>query len=546
MNKTISINLGGTLFNIDDDAYQKLHNYLEAVRLSISDSLGREEILHDIELRISELLSEKYNDVQQIITTSAIDYVISIMGQPEAYRIDEAESPDEPVTKKAKKLYRDTNKGMIGGVCSGLSYYLGVDVVWLRILLLVMLLGFGTGVLAYIILWIAVPEAKTTAEKIEMTGEPVTISSIEKKVRAEFEHVAQRLKNTDYQKMENYAKTRAGRLLATVEEVLILIIKAIAKFIGIILVFISAVSLILILVSLFSSQLISIGQLPLDAFNYTNMPIWLLSLLIVIGIGLPLLALLLVGIKLLAPKSKSLGKKLKYSLIGIWILSLIFLMFLSFKQYAQVSCSGKSITKQKINCAIGDTISLQMRFNDFYTKSAVKHEQGYFTLNHKGNQVYYSDEVAVEVLSTDGVDAYIQVVRHARGKSNIAAKSYAEKLSYNYELSDNHIYLDTYFTTSAQHKYRGQHITVLLYLPKGIYFKPDHNFKYYNASEVSFFNLDTEAAQIYFVNNEQLQCTTCQAIQNEAPHEEQKLNLELDKSGKLIEVSAPTGTKKPE
>jgi hypothetical protein len=377
-----------------------------------------------------------------------------------------------------------------------------------------------------------------------MTGEPVTISSIEKKVRAEFDHVITRLKNADYQKMENYAKTGAERVLSGLEEVLTIIVKAIAKFIGLMLIFISSVAIIVLLVGFINTQFISIGQLPLDALNYTNQPIWLLTIIIVLSIGLPLLALLLLGIKLLAPQSRSLGTKLRYSLIGLWILAVFFLIFLALKQVAQVAHSAKSITKETINCAVGDTLSLQMRFNDFYAKSASKNDEGYFTLNEKGKQVYYSNAVSVEVLQTDGVLPYLQIVKHANGKTVTDAKSFAQKLSYQYTISNNNIYLDNYFTAAAQDKYRDQHISVLLYLPKGMYFKPDQHLKEFNASSESFFKLHTDSSHLYFVTDQELSCASCQKVLTENESQTngttKEITLELDKSGKLIETKKTT------
>ena len=188
MNKTVNINIGGMFFHIDEDAYQKLTRYFDAIKRSLSNSSGHDEIIKDIEMRVSELLHEKQLTDKHVIGLKDVDEVIAVMGQPEDYIIED-DNNATPIYNSAslrtKKLYRDKEKGMIGGVSSGLGFYFGIDAVWIRIVLILLVFaGFGTGILAYIILWIVTPEAITTSEKLEMTGEPVTISNIEKKSKS--------------------------------------------------------------------------------------------------------------------------------------------------------------------------------------------------------------------------------------------------------------------------------------------------------------------------------------------------------------------------
>jgi phage shock protein PspC (stress-responsive transcriptional regulator) len=216
MNKTININLGGVFFHIDEIAYRKLKMYLEAIRRSLSDDpKGRDEIITDIEARIGELLSEKVKDVRQVINEADIDEVVEVMGKPEDYMVDDEVFSDDDYRsqerRKTKKLYRDGDDKFLGGVSSGMAHYLNVDVIWIRIAWLVAAFGFGFGFIAYIIMWILLPEAGTTAEKLEMEGEPVNISNIEKKIRDEITQASERVKNgidevTDKVKKADYKK----------------------------------------------------------------------------------------------------------------------------------------------------------------------------------------------------------------------------------------------------------------------------------------------------------------------------------------------------
>ena len=124
MNKTVTINLGGIVFHIDEDAYQKLSRYFDAIKRSLNNSSGQEEIIKDIEMRISELLSEKLLSDKHVIGLKEIDEVIAVMGQPEDYIIEDDSKAESnyQAYKKSKKLYRDKDKGMIGGVAAGLSH----------------------------------------------------------------------------------------------------------------------------------------------------------------------------------------------------------------------------------------------------------------------------------------------------------------------------------------------------------------------------------------------------------------------------------------
>jgi phage shock protein PspC (stress-responsive transcriptional regulator) len=202
MNKTININLGGFFYHIDEIAYQKLRTYLASISKSLSDDAhGKNEIIADIEARISELLSEKITDSRQVVSESDIEDIIVIMGQPEDYTEDEEAYSDTSYSynrnsSSGKKLFRDGDDKFLGGVASGIAHYFDIDTIWVRLLFLVITIaGVGAGILVYIALWVLLPEAKTTAEKLQMEGEPVNIDNIEKKIREEFTNVSESVRN---------------------------------------------------------------------------------------------------------------------------------------------------------------------------------------------------------------------------------------------------------------------------------------------------------------------------------------------------------------
>ena len=196
MNKTVNINLGGIFFHIDEDAYKKLKKYLDAIRKSLSDDpQGKDEIIKDIEYRIAEILSEKIKDERQVVGNQEIDDIIVVMGKPEQYSGDEEffedeEASDYTSNKNRRKLFRDSDDKFLGGVCSGLGHYFNIDVIWIRLIWLLLMYK-GIGAIIYIVLWILLPETKSTTDKLEMEGQDVNISNIERKIKEGFDEASQ-------------------------------------------------------------------------------------------------------------------------------------------------------------------------------------------------------------------------------------------------------------------------------------------------------------------------------------------------------------------
>ncbi len=193
MKRAISINLGGIVFNIDDDAYRELQAYLTQIESCFSDREESKEIMNDIEVRIAELFNERITDYKKVITSKDVNDIIGVMGGPEQFGETENGSTQKQRERFGpsgyRRMYRDPDNRILGGVCSGMSAYWQIDPIILRILFVIAFLGFGTGLIIYIILWIVLPEAKTKAQKLEMMGEKVNVSNIGKAFKEEFNNV---------------------------------------------------------------------------------------------------------------------------------------------------------------------------------------------------------------------------------------------------------------------------------------------------------------------------------------------------------------------
>jgi phage shock protein PspC (stress-responsive transcriptional regulator) len=194
MKKTLTVNLNGRVFNIDEDAYQLLDNYLKNLRIYFRNEEGHIEILADFEARIEELFSDRIRLGHNVINIEEVEKVIAQMGRPNDFGGNEEKEKTEKgkdlyITIK-KKLYRNPDDKMIGGVFSGIAAYFNWDVLVLRIIATILVfVSTGWIVPAYLLIWLIIPEAKTAEQKLEMQGKPITVENIGKAVAAATEEV---------------------------------------------------------------------------------------------------------------------------------------------------------------------------------------------------------------------------------------------------------------------------------------------------------------------------------------------------------------------
>ncbi len=518
MNKTVNINLGGLFFHIDEDAYQKLSRYFEAIRRSLSNSAGQDEIIKDIEMRIAELITEKHSHDKQVISLKELDEIIAVMGQPEDYRIEsDDETPpvyDYPQTARAtKKLYRDTEKGMLGGVSAGLGHYFGIDPVWIRILFVILVFGFGIGLIPYIVLWIVMPAAVTTAEKLEMMGEPVTISNIEKKVREEAQNLAERYGKPNMDKAGKQVRTGFERAAGGIGEVISSIFRVFAKILGALIVVFSAMMLVGLLIGIFalgSTSLVDVPWQPyIDAVNYTSMPLWLIGLMVFFAIGIPFFFLFILGLKLLSNNLKSIGNVAKYTLIALWALSVAGLIVYGVKQATEVAYENKEVVKESLVLNPGDTLQIKFRYNDFYAKDVHPRHDYLFTVDEQDKEVIYSNNIDLHIQYTDEPTGYVQIEKKAHGKSNNEARDRARDIRYSFSVNGNQLVLDNYLVMDKASKFREQEVEIFVYLPKGTLFKPDLSIENYDNSDNWFFNLHESGTYTYKVDTGKVYCLDC-------------------------------------
>ena len=498
MNKTISINLGGFFFHIDEDAYSKLTRYLDAVKRSLSPE-GRDEIIKDIESRIAELFQEKIKTEKQVIGSREVEDMIAIMGQPEDYKIDDEPSNNSYSGSKynynyssTKKLYRDKENSIIGGVLSGISQYIGIDPIWLRIFMAILLIFFGTGFFIYIILWIIIPEAKTTTQKLEMRGMPINITNIEKKVKEGIDDISSKINDIDTEKVMYNVKNGSQKVGSTLEDFFTTIFKIIGKLLGGFIVLVTSTALIGLLIGtilLFFSSTLDHVHMPwneyLRASNYTDFPMWILYIFSFFAFAIPIFFFMILGLKLLINNLKSIGSYAKYSLLGLWILSIAFLIYFGLRQASEVSKESKVVEKREIIIAPNDTLKIKMKYNDFYSKSVSHRSDFKFTVDQNDKEIIYSNNVKIHLMKTDALTPYIQIEKIANGSSFNDAKTRAKNIVYNFDIQGNIINLDNYLISDRSNKFRDQEVHIYIYFPKGIVIYPDDSISNYLTNNYS-------------------------------------------------------------
>ncbi|MDP2069590.1 MAG: PspC domain-containing protein [Lutibacter sp.] len=560
MNKTININLGGIFFHIDEIAYQKLKLYLDAIRRSLSDDpQGRDEILNDIELRIGELLSERITNDRMVINESDIDEITKIMGRPEDYSVDEELFEDEPKYRSStssKKLFRDSDDKFLGGVCSGLAHYFGMDVIWMRLLWLVLFFFFGTGFLIYILLWILIPQAETTAEKLQMKGEPVNISNIERKIREEFQDVSSRVKSgvndvTDTvrsSEFKNKARSGIQEVIDTIGKIILAILKVFGKFIGALIIFIASITLIALIIGAFSWGSVEMLGFEGDYIQYppfffdSILPMWLLVVFGFLAIAIPFVVLFMLGLKILSSNVKSFSTTTKLSLLGVWIIAILGLSFAGINFATQNAYDGVHNQTEELPIAISDTLAIKMIGNDnLSNEKELRRSHNYETVFDNDVEKLYATRVNVDIKPTDKATAFVKIRKESDGKNRLTANKDAESIEYKFSLTEKNLLLNGYFLSDLKNKFKDQLIDITVYLPV-------NSVVYLDASTQTYLNdvdnvqniYDGDMPKHYYKMTENgLECLDCDPniFGDDFKSNNENFKLNIDENGVQIKVN---------
>ena len=479
MKKAIKINLSGIIFHIDDDAYEKLKSYLDTISRHFSNKQESSEIIDDIESRIAELFQERITAETQVINLAIVNEVIDIMGNPE----DIADTGEEPAEQrnfhesysKNRRLYRDPENSVIGGVCGGLSAYFSVDPVIFRLLFVIFFFAGGASILVYAILWIVLPRAETAAQKLEMRGEKVNVSNLEKKIREEYDNVKDNVKDgySKARSSETYKKTEraASDFFEVLGKILLVFIKVILIIIGTSLV-IAGIGLLIGLIALpfvglhvfpFESYSFSLGDVLIPFTDPVSVTLLVISITLLLLIPI---AAMLYGLVKLIFNLKTRNSGLAVGALTLWIVSLLCIIGIVAFESSHYSDFGRDSLSQELRIG-SDTLFIKINEEqDDYLddESIIDLNDRWFLMEDA--EAFYG-RVNLDLERTEGGVFLLEIDKESKGRNWDKAKENAGNIDYSFRTSGNTLILDPYFAVDLEHKWRFPRVEATVRIPEG-------------------------------------------------------------------------------
>ncbi len=584
MKQVININFQGRVVPIEVTAFDLLKNYTESLNRHFANEEGKEEIINDIESRIGELFQEKITKGATCITDDDVHAIIKNMGRPEEFEAMDDSQPHASASSatneqstsgtqftRSKRLFRDENDKVLGGVCSGLANYFNIDVVIARIIFVVLLFSgigfltyiimwiavpssattqiggtrkklfrnpdekmiagvcsgignyfginawiprvlfllpflsfiskwghwggfwdFGdvlrftfspTSLIIYIILWIVIPEASTTSEKLEMKGEKVDMNSIKNSVVGEMKGVGKKAEKFG-KEASAVISERAGAMAGDVKSftrrnrgglgnVIAMIVKIFAYFI------IGCVGFALIM-GLFGLAIVSIGFFPLKDFiihnDYQNFFAWCTLILF---IAVPIIAIITWIIRKIA-RSKSHGNILGFSFGALWVLGWVCMILLVSSISRDFNYRSKNVTEQEITLANPSVSKLEITSKgplDKYNRSRFLRFEPFEGIQE---DTAFVNNIDVRIVKSTNDSFKVTVVRMASGRSRNIAENNASQIKYTGVQKDSVLLMDKGIAINKTDKFRNQRVVLTIYVPAGKRIKIDKSMSWFN------------------------------------------------------------------
>jgi phage shock protein PspC (stress-responsive transcriptional regulator) len=584
MKQVININFQGRVVPIEVTAFEMLKNYTESLNRHFANEEGKEEIINDIESRIGELFQEKITKGATCITDDDVNAIIKNMGRPEEFETMDDTQPQSSAKQEQstnnfntisstghKRLFRDENDKVLGGVCSGLANYFNIDVVIARIIFVVLLFSgvgfltyiimwiavpssattqigstrkklfrdpdekllagvcsgignyfginawiprvlfllpflsfisrwghwgglwdFGdvlrftfspTSLIVYIILWIVIPEATTTSEKLEMKGEKVDMNSIKASVMEEMKGVGKKASsfgkeasavvtekaNVVAGDVKNFTRRNRGGL----GNVIAMIAKIFAYFI------IGCVGFALVM-ALFGLAIASIGLFPLKDFliggDYQNALAWGT---LVFFIAVPIIGIITWIIRKIA-RSKSNGKILGFSFGAMWVIGWICFICLLASISQEFRYSSKNLAEQEIVLTNPTTDKLEITAKSPLDKYNSRRFIRFQPFEGIQEDTAFVNNIDVRIVKATNDSFKVTVIRTATGNTRNIAENNAAKIEYSGVQKDSVLLMDKGIGINKTDKFRNQRVVLTVYVPVGKRIKVDKSISWFN------------------------------------------------------------------
>ncbi|MFO7573949.1 MAG: PspC domain-containing protein [Bacteroidales bacterium] len=479
MKKSININIAGIVFQIDDDAFEKLRSYLQEVNVRFSRIQGGHEALDDFEARVAEIFQNR-RGITGIVTMEDVDEMISIMGRPDDIADGfEDEMPEEPASSFQRRLYRNPDERIVSGVAGGIGSYINVDPVWIRLLFIVFTFFYGFAFFVYIALWIALPLANSERRKQELYG-----------------HRYRREKsNSRKGSYSAYGRPAGADTADRVGGALNEIFRAIGRFIVIffrIILIIIGVSLIITGLTFLAMAIMALffnygpwlpGAAATETFYFSELfPLiitpsaipWFIGLSLVV-LALPLMGLIYWGIKMIF-QFRAKDGIISISALSIWIIAAVALTMLLFSEGISFAESGRHIERAELDTKTNSivlTIGKDLSATQYEKKIDLPFEDNFSFYTTTEGRIFCSTRAYIRATSEE--EPFVEVKRYAQGSTRRKAMANAESLEYNYSFRNDSLIVDSYFALPEKTRWRGSDIRINIYLPEGTKIFIDRN-----------------------------------------------------------------------
>jgi phage shock protein PspC (stress-responsive transcriptional regulator) len=473
MDKTININLGGILFQIDEEAFRILRYYLQAINNRFANVQGGNETIEDIESRIAEIFQSQ-KGLTGVVTHENVEAMISILGKPEDFDHGENEFLPPVSSYSKKKMYRNPDDTVIGGVSSGIAAYLDSDPVLFRILFVIFAAFFGIGFLVYLGLWIALPAARTDSQKRDMYGSSYHTSRYGNRKHYDTDG------GTTYQSGHD-SPSRLGNAIdevfRAIGRVFYIILRIFLIIAGIVLV-LTGCLFILTFVMIFVFKypgvfsMDSSGVSLVYAFDFLNYIVnikavpWIIFLSS-LAIILPMIALTYWGVKMIFWFRARDGVVSLVALV-VWVMSIAGLTIIAFNEgisFAQTANATTETTLPHSPDTLYVVADQKIAYLKFDKEVVLPHEEYSVYINDEKKELYIRPFLAIE--RSYDKSTSIELRKRSAGRTEMEAMKKTEGLLYNYSIKGDTLHLDEYFTSPAGRKWSADDIRISLNIPSG-------------------------------------------------------------------------------
>ncbi len=550
MNKVVNINLGGIPFTLDEDAYVHLQSYLDTIHRHFAQNEGYREITRDIEARLAELFQERL-DRRSIVNLNDVEEAIAIMGKPEDFgaepleegRAEQQQSASSSY-KTGKRLFRNTDDEVLGGVCSGISAYFGIqDPIWIRLLFVVLTLSGAFGIPIYIILWILMPEAKTAGDKLAMRGEPVNVSNIGRVIQEEVNTFSEEMSkfSKDWQKQSGAGSSRLGSFLRQAGQFVGAILVALGQF----LVTVGRPLLILVGVVLMLSLAFGWAGTVIGFFTAwptlqivtpgTGLSNALLPINLLFLVGIPLVGLVLLIARIVF--GTRIARPWSMGLTAFWALNIVSLFVVG-------SFIGRHFSEKAY---VEEDLYLAPESNRLHLASReVARSEALFDIDQEvevaRGQLFFR-AVDLKVLPAEaGGQWMLQQTRTARGRSEAEARKWAQEPDWAVGYDQERLRIPEGYVLHEGQEWRNQQIHLTLHVPVGgLITFDERTAEMLRDTELvgGRFHPADERARTWKVTSRGLECVECRAAAPEVLGEASTKTYEQYGGYKRLRLNGP-------